>query len=160
MSLNLSQWRYAAYGLAGLPLAMSALPVYVQVPAYYTSVHGMPLAILGWILFAARMVDTVQDPLLGHAIDRLRGGIARRMLPAALLPAFSFAGLWLPPMNGVSSGWWLAVMLVLVYTAHSMVNIAYLSWGARIVGYYNKAAQLAAASWPLPAGAKAQAWWA
>lgn len=152
MSQHTSQWRYAAYGLAGLPLAMSALPVYVQVPAYYTSVHGMSLATLGWILFAARLVDTVQDPLLGHAIDRLHGGIARWMAPAALLLALSFAGLWLPPMAGVSSGWWLAAMLVLVYTAHSMVNIAYLAWGARIGGHDNKPAQLAAAGWREGAG--------
>lgn len=131
--------RYAAYGLLGLPLAMSALPVYVQVPAYYASVHALPLATLGWILFGARLVDTVQDPLLGHAIDRLRSGIngsgaalTRWMTGGALLLALSFAGLWLPPMAGISSGWWLALMLVLVYTAHSMLNIAYLAWGARL----------------------------
>ena len=29
-----STWAMIAYGLLGLPLAMSALPVYVQVPTY------------------------------------------------------------------------------------------------------------------------------
>jgi len=151
-----ASWRYAAYGLTGMPLAMSALPVYVQVPAYYSTVHALPLATLGWILFAARLVDTVQDPFLGLAIDRLRGGIARWMVPAALLLALSFAGLWLPPLAGVASGWWLAAMLILVYTAHSMINIAYLAWGARLGGTADHAAQstpqLWAAGWREGAG--------
>ncbi|MET0268492.1 MAG: MFS transporter [Duganella sp.] len=151
--------RYAAYGLLGLPLAMSALPVYVQVPAYYSSVHALPLAALGWILFAARLVDTVQDPLLGHAIDRLRGNssngaaLTRWMTGGAILLALSFAGLWLPPMAGVASGWWLALMLVLVYTAHSMLNIAYLAWGARLGNAApNAAPLLSAAGWREGAG--------
>ena len=153
MSAAPARWRYAAYGLAGMPLAMSALPVYVQVPAYYSSVHAMPLATLGWILFAARLVDTVQDPFLGHAIDRLRGGIARWMAPAALLLALSFGGLWLPPMAGIAIGWWLAAMLILVYTAHSMINIAYLAWGARIGGASAQSKpQLWAAGWREGAG--------
>ena len=34
----------AAYGGLGLPLAMAALPVYVQAPAYYAGTLGLPLA--------------------------------------------------------------------------------------------------------------------
>jgi hypothetical protein len=63
--------RLAAYGMLGLPLAMAALPVYVQVPAYYTSRLGMSLSLAGIVLFAARLVDTAQDPLLGWWIDAL-----------------------------------------------------------------------------------------
>ena len=39
-----SHWRMLAYGLLGLPLAMAALPVYVQIPAYYSSNLGVALA--------------------------------------------------------------------------------------------------------------------
>ena len=63
----------AAYGALGLPLAMAALPVYVQAPAYYAGTLGLPLATTGVVLFAARLVDTVQDPWLGRWIDRLAG---------------------------------------------------------------------------------------
>ena len=63
----------AAYGALGLPLAMAALPVYVQAPAYYAGTLGLPLATTGMVLFAARLVDTVQDPWLGRWIDRLAG---------------------------------------------------------------------------------------
>ena len=40
-------WQLAAYGLLGLPLAMAALPVYVQVTSYYHLQYGTGLALLG-----------------------------------------------------------------------------------------------------------------
>ena len=123
---------YAAYGLLGLPLAMSALPVYVQAPAYYVSQLGLALASTGWVLFLARLVDTLQDPFLGQWIDRLRGGLHGWLILAACMLALAFLGLWLPPVTSAYLAPWLAMMLVLAYTAHSMLNISYLSWGARL----------------------------
>ncbi|WP_295749720.1 MFS transporter [Undibacterium sp.] len=123
-----------AYGLLGMPLAMSALPVYVQIPAYYTTQLGLPLASTGLVLFFARLLDTVQDPLLGRMIDRHQNNIALWLIAAAALLAAAFFGLWLPPAFAVGSGllMWLGLMLVLAYSAHSLLNIAYLSWGARL----------------------------
>lgn len=130
----------ASYGLLGLPLAMSALPIYVQIPAYYTKQLGLPLAATGIVLFVARLFDTVQDPWLGRLIDQRKQRITAWMLGAGLLLALGFAGLWLPVLG--ASLWWLALMLCLAYTAHSMLNIAYLAWGARLPQQ-----QLGAAGW-------------
>lgn len=143
------RWRLAAYGLLGMPLAMAALPVYVQVASYYSALRGVGLAQLGWILFAARLFDTLQDPLLGHVIDRLRGGMARWLALSGLLLALAFAGLWQPPASALAASWWLAAMLALAYGAHSMLNIAYLAWGARLPA---GAAVLPAAAWREGAG--------
>ncbi len=127
---------YAAYGFLGLPLAMAALPVYVQIPAYYTAELGLPLAGTGLVLFFARLVDTLQDPLLGRMIDQRKRDIVLWLLAATLLLAMSFYGLWLPPLTAADQQnsllMWLGAMLIVAYTAHSMINIAYLSWGARI----------------------------
>ena len=133
----------AAYGLLGLPLAMAALPVYVQAPAYYADRLGLSLTLTGAVLFGARLVDTVQDPWLGRIIDRLarRGRLAGWLWLAAAILALAFAGLWLPPrapgttaLATVPPHWllaaWFGVMLIVVYTAHSALNIAYLAWGA------------------------------
>jgi len=124
----------AAYGLLGMPLAMAALPVYVQVPAYYASELGLALSATGAVLFAARLLDTVQDPFLGRWIDYLaqRGKLAPALWLACLVLSASFAMLWLPPVRGGALAAWLALSLVLVYSAHSVVNIAYLAWGARL----------------------------
>ena len=59
---------HLAYGLLGLPLAMAALPVYVNIPVFYALHLDMGLVQLGWVLFAARLIDTVQDPLLGLVV--------------------------------------------------------------------------------------------
>jgi GPH family glycoside/pentoside/hexuronide:cation symporter len=127
---------YFFYGLLGLPLAMVALPVYVQIPAYYTQQLGLPLASTGLILFFARLIDTVQDPILGQLIARFRTSMKIWFSAGALLLVAAFYGLWLPPEALIShqSGLlvWLALMLIFAYTAHSMLNIAYLSWGAKI----------------------------
>lgn len=147
-------WRLTAYGLLGMPLAMAALPVYVQVAAYYSVLRGVGLAQLGWVLLAARLFDTLLDPLLGHIIDRLRSGMTRWLVTGGIVLALAFAGLWLPPSAGAPALLWLAAMLVLAYSAHSMVNIAYLTWGARLSagGTHSNASLLSAAAWREGAG--------
>lgn len=127
--------RLAAYGALGLPLAMAALPVYVQAPAYYTTRLGLSLSLAGVVMFAARLFDTAQDPLLGRWIDALvrRGRLLPAMWLGALLLAAAFAALWLPPVSGDTwQAIWLAATLVAVYVGHSLLNVAYLAWGARI----------------------------
>ncbi|SDD55405.1 Na+/melibiose symporter [Cupriavidus sp. YR651] len=114
---------------------MVALPVYVQVPAYYTTRLGMSLSLAGIVLFAARLVDSAQDPLLGLWIDTLarRNALRRTMGTGAVCLAAAFAALWLPPVSG--DAWlaaWLAISLIVVYLAHSLINVAYLAWGARL----------------------------
>lgn len=124
------------YGLLGLPLAMAALPVYVQIPNYYTAQLGLPLASTGLVLFFARLFDTVQDPFIGQLIDKFGCNNRAWLSVSAFLLCCSFAGLWLPPDIVRSSTSylliWLGVMLSLAYTAHSMLNIAYLSWGSTL----------------------------
>ncbi|WP_228124541.1 MFS transporter [Glaciimonas soli] len=145
---------YAAYGLLGMPLAMSALPVYVQVPAYYTTQLGLTLTSTGWVLFLARLIDTFQDPLLGLWIDRLRGGLHRWLIVAAIGLSAAFLGLWLPLVATSYLALWLGLMLILTYTAHSMINIAYLSWGAKLqpIKKNNASMLLGAAAWREGAG--------
>lgn len=142
----------AAYGALGMPLAMAALPVYVQVPIYYTAHLGLALSLTGTVLFAARLVDTVQDPWLGQWIDRLArcGRLTPMLAGAALLLAVTFAGLWLPPLSGNALAAWLALALIAVYTAHSLLNITYLAWGARLAP--NTAGLTNAAGWREGAG--------
>ena len=54
-----------AYGALGFPLAFAALPLYVHVPRLYAENAGLPLALVGLLLLAARFADALADPLLG-----------------------------------------------------------------------------------------------
>lgn len=141
-------WQLAAYGLLGLPLAMAALPVYVQVASYYHLQYGTGLALLGWVMFAARLLDTLQDPLIGYLIDRLRA-VRRVMLAGAVVLATAFAGLWQAPLALITPVLWLSLMLILAYSAHSLLNIAYLAWGSRLSAQasHGAAPLLSATAW-------------
>jgi Na+/melibiose symporter-like transporter len=126
---HLSLARTAAYGALGLPLAFAALPVYVHVPKLYAGDLGLPLATVGLVLLATRVVDAVTDPLLGWLSDRLPG---RRLMIGAALPllALGVPGLLAPPPQ--AGPLWLASLLVLVTLGYSMASVAYLAWGAEV----------------------------
>ena len=149
MSNTAPTWRYAAYGMLGLPLAMAALPVYVQIPVHYTAHLGLALTSVGWIMFLARFVDALQDPLLGTLIDRLKGQLRGWFVLGGAILAGAFYGLWLPSVAHDRLALWLGAMLILAYMAHSMLNIAYLSWGARLG---QGSALLGASAWREAAG--------
>lgn len=126
----------AGYGLLGAPLAMAALPVYIHAPKLYGDEFGLGLAMTGLILLGARVLDTVQDPWLGRLTDWAQThdkGWVWLMGCATGMLCVTYVALFNPPLNEPSwLPWWFAVSMVLVYTAHSALNITYLVWGARI----------------------------
>lgn len=129
-------WRLFAYGLTAVPLAMAALPIYVHVPKFYADVMGLNLIAIGGLLLAARIFDAVQDPLLGYLSDLTREQRGGRWFWVALgtpFLALGMLGLFRPPQwDSVSLTWWLFAMLMLVYTAFSMMQISYQAYGAEI----------------------------
>ena len=124
-----------AYGLLGAPLAMAALPVYIHTPKLYGEEFGLGLALTGLLLLGSRAVDTLQDPWLGRLADAMQqrpGGWPLLMGIAAVSLGLAYLALFNPPaMQREVLAAWFAVSLVLVYTAHSALNITYLAWGAR-----------------------------
>ncbi|MGH8751904.1 MAG: MFS transporter [Burkholderiales bacterium] len=125
-----------AYGALSLPLAMAALPVYVQVPKFYAGTLGMNLAWAGAILLALRILDALQDPLLGYLSDRLNLAMgARRFFIALAMPllALGFFLLFNPgARGGLALEAWLTLSLILVYLGYSMASISYQALGAEL----------------------------
>lgn len=130
-----------AYGLLGWPLAFVALPLYVVLPDHYARQLAVPLAPLGMMLLAVRLLDAWVDPWIGRQVDawfihplRLRAlawGLAGVLVLA-------FTGLFFPPMH-----WrghpahllgWAALMLVLCSLAHGGLTVLHQAWGARLGG--------------------------
>jgi Na+/melibiose symporter-like transporter len=123
-----------AYGLLGAPMAMAALPVYIHTPKFYGDELGLGLTLTGAILLASRALDTVQDPWLGRLADFARHqprGWALLASAAAAVLVLAHGALFNPPqMLPWQLGLWFGTALILVYTAHSTLNITYLAWGA------------------------------
>jgi len=137
------------YSMLALPLAMAALPIYVHVPNYYATALGAPLAWIGLILFAARLFDAIQDPLLGHLSDRMAGGRRGRfalILFGTPLLAAGFVALFQPPVTGTAAvSWWLAGSLLVVYIGFSAASISYLAIGAELSTDYHERTRITAA---------------
>ncbi|MDP4589512.1 MAG: MFS transporter [Burkholderiaceae bacterium] len=132
----LSSAALSRYGALSLPLAMAMLPVYMVAPKFYADTLGVSLSALGICLLLVRLFDTVQDPLIGRWVDtlsRYRHGWSILILGASFLLALGFIALFIPAVTGeMPLLIWLSLSLVVVYTAHSLINICYLAWGARL----------------------------
>ncbi len=126
----------AGYAALSLPMAMGMLPIYMISPKFYGDALGVNLAMLGAVLFLTRLLDTAQDPLIGRLVDTLqqkKRGWAMLMTLSTVVLSIGFVMLFTPPawqQTGLLS--WLAVSLVIVYASHSLINICYMTWGARL----------------------------
>lgn len=148
-------WRHGLrYGLLGLPLAFVALPLYVILPNHYAREFGAPLAALGAVLLAARLIDAVLDPWIGRWCDRLFARSIAAVLSAAAGAALVLAGgLWgllFPPaaVRGAAAATllgWAGGLMALTYIAYSVVSVAHQAWGARLGG--NEAQRSRVVAW-------------
>jgi Na+/melibiose symporter-like transporter len=135
-----------AYSTLQLPLAMTALPVVLNVSKFYGETVQLSLYTMGLIFIFARLVDAIQDPLIGLISDRFtrRGPRGRLTFVAMMVPLLcgGFYMLFVPPAavygsQGLISAW-LMVSLLLVHVGYSGVSISYHSHGAELSDDYNE----------------------
>ncbi|MEA2846384.1 MAG: glycoside/pentoside/hexuronide:cation symporter, family [Rhodospirillaceae bacterium] len=138
--------RLIAYSTLQLPLAMAALPVVLNVSHFYGEVLKLSLQIMGPIFIFARIVDAIQDPVIGLISDRFtrRGRRGRLAFAALMIPvlAAGFYMLFDPPDawfgNQTMMAVWLIGALLLVHLGYSGVSISYHSHGAELTDDYNE----------------------
>jgi GPH family glycoside/pentoside/hexuronide:cation symporter len=138
--------RLIAYSTLQLPLAMAALPVVLNVSHFYGEVLKLSLQIMGPIFIFARIVDAIQDPVIGLVSDRFtrRGKRGRLAFVALMIPvlAAGFYMLFDPPDawfgNQTRMAVWLIGALLLVHLGYSGVSISYHSHGAELTDDYNE----------------------
>jgi glycoside/pentoside/hexuronide:cation symporter, GPH family len=138
--------RLIAYATLQLPLAMAALPVVLNVSHFYGEVLKLSLQIMGPIFIFARIIDAVQDPVIGLISDRFtRRGPRGRLLFVALMTPLLAGGFYMlfdPPDawfgNQNLMALWLIAALLLVHLGYSGVSISYHSHGAELTDDYNE----------------------
>ena len=136
---NLSTRQGLAYGLLGLPLAFVALPLYVVLPNHYAREFGVPLATLGGILLATRLLDALVDPFIGRWCDHWFAKSTTAVLTFAAVCAATlaagFALLFFPPTREPTALLaWAVLALAITYAAFSALSVAHQSWGAMLGG--------------------------
>lgn len=119
------------YGALALPVAFAGLPVYLHAPDFYATTYGLSLAALGAVLLGLRVVDAVQDPLIGAFSDTFAHRRKPILLAGAFLLLAGFAGLFNPPvLSGTGHLAWFAVNVFVCTTGFSIMSINYQALGA------------------------------
>ncbi|PRX31879.1 Na+/melibiose symporter [Meinhardsimonia xiamenensis] len=131
----------ARAALLAAALAAVGVPLYIHVPRFASDALGLPLAQVGALLGLIRLVDVLQDPLLGRLTDRFAAH--RAGLAALALCGLALGVVWvfaLTPVRGGALS--LAAGLVVTFTAYSLGTVLLYGQSASIAGSGTPAAQL------------------
>lgn len=113
---------YPRVSLYALMLAATGIPLYIHLPQFAAINLGLGLASVGVILLLIRLIDLVQDPLIGWAIDRWPGAQMGFAMAAAAGLAVGFPLLFaLTPGPYVTAK--LTAILILLFSAYSLGSI-------------------------------------
>lgn len=127
-------------------LSAAGLPIYIHAPKFYVDSYAVSLASLGAILFGLRLLDVVQDPLLGRlatAVRRFQAlavGVALAVMGGAMVGLFAVA----PPINPLI---WFGMMLTLVFSAFSFLTINFYARGVQKAENLGQNGHLKLARW-------------
>ena len=125
--------RLPAYTVFAAVLSGAGLPIYIYAPKYYADTFGVSLAALGALLFAMRLFDMIQDPVLGWISERLTRSKKLAMTLAAVVMAISMIGLFAvaPPIAPI---WWFGITVTGLFTAFSFLTINFYAQGVSKAG--------------------------
>lgn len=120
--------RLPAWSLFAALIATAGLPIYIHAPKFYLDTYGTSLAALGTVLAALRLVDLVQDPLLGWLAEATRPARRAMVAAASALMAVSLWGLFAvtPPLPAL---WWFAITLTGLFSGFSFLTICFYADG-------------------------------
>lgn len=131
------------YAVFAAMLASAGLPIYIHAPKFYVDAYGVSLTALAAVLFGLRLLDVVQDPVLGWLVGRLRFARGTAVLLGCGLLAASMIGLFAVAPLGPPLLWFTLTMIGL-FSAFSFLTIAMYSEGvtaaARVPGGHLKLA--------------------
>ncbi|MFD0859352.1 MFS transporter [Roseovarius aquimarinus] len=138
--------RLPAFSVFAAFLAAAGLPIYIHAPKFYVDEYGVSLTLLGTVLFALRLIDVVQDPLLGRLAARTQGWRAPSVLIAGAAMVIAMLGLFAvtPPIAPV---WWFAIMLTVVFSGFSYLTICFYAQGVSSASALPEAGHLRLARW-------------
>ncbi|MCB6179466.1 MFS transporter [Rhodobacter sp. Har01] len=120
--------RLPAWSLFAALIAMAGLPIYIHAPKFYVDSYGVPLAALGATLAALRLIDVVQDPLLGWLAETTRPHRRTTIAAATALMAAAMWGLFaMPPPTAPLL--WFALTLTALFSAFSFLTITFYADG-------------------------------
>jgi len=120
-------------------MAAMTLPLTIFLPAFYATVIGLNLAVVGIIFTIVRTADLFFDPFVGGLMDRTRSRFGRfkPWLAAGGVIVMAGAGMLFLARPGVG-GWYLGTALVVAYAGYSLVILSQMGMGAALSNDYHE----------------------
>ncbi len=133
------------YSLPHLTHTVVLLPMALFIPAYYADDLALPLATVGLVIAASRIVDVFTDPLIGVLSDRLQTAWGRRRPWLIAGTPLLMLSTWMVFVPGEDvSIEYLLVWTCLLYLGFTMVDLPYKAWGAELSTDYSERSRVAA----------------
>ncbi|WP_170762631.1 MFS transporter [Ruegeria lacuscaerulensis] len=136
---------YPRVSLYALMLAATGIPLYIHLPRFAAVNLGIGLGVIGTVLLVIRLVDLVQDPLIGWAIDRWPRAQALFAATATIGLAVGF-----PLLFGLPKGAKISVLvsvLVLLFSAYSLGTILLYGRSATLAKHPDPKELMTLAAW-------------
>mgnify|MGYP006271971901 FL=1 len=149
MSQRLSTYRLIAYASLSLPLAALTMPVYIFLPTYYGDDLGLSLQSVGLVLFLARLVDVLSDPVIGVLGDKTHNAFGRRKTWIAIGVIPTIIGTWAlmnPPADiaGMAGLLYLFFTSIILYIGWTCLMLPLQAWGAELSTDYDERSRISA----------------
>ncbi len=132
-----------SYAVFAAMLGMAGLPIYIHAPKFFVDSYGISLSALGAALFGLRLLDFLQDPLLGRIAERtvkLRSfpiWCAALVMSVGMLGLFAVKAPFLPLL-------WFSLTLAAIFSGFSFLMIRFYAEG---VAQFGSTGQLRLARW-------------
>ena len=139
---QLSLPRTWGYGLGDFGINLFFISAMTYLMYFYTDVFGISAAAAGSVIFVARIIDAVTDPLMGMVMDRTRsrwGGMRPYLLfgavPLGLLAVLMFT---VPDLSDGGKLAWAYATYIGFGIAFTVVGLPYSSLTARMTDDYDE----------------------
>lgn len=134
------------YGLFAGFLAFAGLPIYIHAPKFFVDEYGVSLAAIGGVLLVLRLIDFVQDPLLGRLVDRL--GPAQSVAATTAVATLALSMLALFAVTPVFDPLlWFFVVLAVLFTCFSFLTILFYAQGVGMASQFGPGGHVRIAAW-------------
>jgi len=118
----------AKYSLFSGMLAFAGLPIYLHAPKYFVDTYDISLTAIGFTLLGLRLLDFIQDPIIGWWLDNMKTGHELFAAVMGVMMSGSMFALFAVPAIGSPLIWFITFMIVL-FSSFSILSILFYSQG-------------------------------
>jgi GPH family glycoside/pentoside/hexuronide:cation symporter len=131
------------FAFPSIAIAMTHAAAGSILPTIYSKETALDLVQIGSIIFLAKILDALSDPLMGFLSDQTRGRFGRRkpwILIGSIVLAVCIVMLFRVPKDATLM--YFAIWYVLTYQAWTLIEIPYRAWSIELTRDYHERSRI------------------